>query len=387
MAPLTRCVVESSGFADGPAEALVRRLLDRGVAVTEISHPLVAEGGSEHLVTDHAPDGPALTRRLARPNRPPLTYPLDLVTPVRTPRADVWFGFNNLAAARGIAHRAARRVDKVVYWAVDFVPDRFGQSVLTKAYDRLDRAVCTRADLRVELSQAAADGRSARLGLRGPDSAPVRIVPMGAWLDRVPKVVDANHDARRVAFLGHLVPRMGVGILLDAVAALVSHDVDVAVDVIGGGPLLDSVRRRVADEGLGGHVTCHGFVAAHEEVERILASATVAVAPYEPDPSSFTRFADPGKLKAYLGAGLPILLTDVPPNAHELAASGGAEIVAPTGAALAAGIRRLFEDREEWRSRRDAAQRYARRFDWPMLLDPLLAEISGGSPTPQDSEA
>ena len=52
------------------------------------------------------------------------------------------------------------------------------------------------------------------------------------------------------------------------------------------------------------------------------------------------RQADPGKLKVYLAAGLPILLTDVPPNAQELAAIGGAEIVPADAGAFADAIER-----------------------------------------------
>ena len=34
--------------------------------------------------------------------------------------------------------------------------------------------------------------------------------------------------------------------------------------------------------------------------------SSVALAPYAPDPDSFTRFADPSKLKSYAAAGLPM---------------------------------------------------------------------------------
>ncbi|MER3412409.1 MAG: hypothetical protein C4305_09030, partial [Thermoleophilia bacterium] len=68
-----------------------------------------------------------------------------------------------------------------------------------------------------------------------------------------------------------------------------------------------------------------------------------------------TAYADPGKLKAYLAAGLPIVMTEVPPNASELASKAGAEIVSFDENALAKGIASVLNSPVEWRARRRAA--------------------------------
>jgi len=257
----------------------------------------------------------------------------------------------------------------VVLWSVDFVPDRFGPATLsTKVYDRLDRRCCTHADARVELSEAARDARNRRHGL-GESTAPTHVVPMGAWLARVPQTSGEASTGGRVVFLGHLVPRQGVEVLLEAVALLEN----VSADVIGGGPLEQELRRRAAELHLAGSVRFHGFVPDHRDVERLLAEASIAVAPYRPD--TFTRYADPGKLKAYLAAGLPIVLTDVPPNAHELAREAGAEVVAYDAKALANAIDAGLANGERWRERRSAALSYVTRFDWEVLLSDLVRNL------------
>ncbi|MGI8792434.1 MAG: glycosyltransferase [Acidimicrobiales bacterium] len=369
-------VIEASGFADGPAQALRDHLVANGAAsVTTIAHPLVPEGPRRHRVTIAGANVDAGHRDIRRPFRPPLTYPFDLVTPVIPPRAEVWFGFNNLAAARGLAARRLHRVDRVVYWAVDFFPDRFGPGLMTKAYDAVDGLASKRADLRVELSAAALDGRADRLQL-GDRAAPAVVVPMGAWLDRVPTTGPDHHAKRKVVFLGHLVPRMGAATLLDAMEILVDRPDPPALEVIGGGPLLEELRQRVSHGTLAGHVKMLGFVEDHQDVERILASSSVAVAPYETSGESFTRFADPGKLKSYLAAGLPIVLTDVPPNASELQAEAGAELVEADPSAIARGIERALADASDWQRRRTAALTYVRRFDWPTVLGPVIERVT-----------
>jgi glycosyltransferase involved in cell wall biosynthesis len=197
---------------------------------------------------------------------------------------------------------------------------------------------------------------------------------MGAWLDRVPSTPPDGVERGRIVYLGHLVPRQGVTLLVEALV-LLARRTEVSADIIGRGPLEDELRRRVEREGLADRVRFHGFVADHREVERLLADASIALAPYATDPDSFSRFADPGKLKAYLAAGLPILLTEVPPNAHDLAERGGAELIEYSVEALAASVERLLASPDEWRRRRAAALAYARQYDWPAILEPALASI------------
>jgi glycosyltransferase involved in cell wall biosynthesis len=368
--------VVTSGFADGPAQPLRDHLLQRGAReVVMVSHPLVAEHPEPHTIVRYRGGEEIERTTVSLPNHPPYTYAFDPFVPLSLPRVDGWFGFNCLATGVGIARRAAGRVGRVVHWSVDFVPDRFGPGVLTRLYERTDEWCCRRADGRVDLSEAALDGRNRAYGLEAWSSAPAVVVPMGAWVGATPKATRASLDARRVVFMGHLVPRMGVDTLLDALELLVAGGVVVAADVIGGGPLEREVRDRVARSSLRDHVVVHGFVEDHRDVARLLAAAAIAVAPYDEASDSFSRFADPGKLKAYLGAGLPILLTDVPPNAKEVATEGGAELLAGRADAFARAIARLLDDPDEWARRHGAATGFALRYDWSRLFDAALPRL------------
>jgi glycosyltransferase involved in cell wall biosynthesis len=373
--------IAANGFAEGPAQALRDYVVEGGARVVTILHPLTREQGTRHVVTTYR-DGQAVDERTIRvPLRPPASYAFDPLVPLLPPRVETWFGFNPLACARGLAARRFGRARRVVLWSVDFVPDRFGAGTLaTRVYDRVDRTCCRSADARVELSEAARDARNRRHRLAS-DATPTHVVPMGAWLDRVPTTGPDGFRRRRVVFLGHLVPRQGVDMLLDAVSLLHDRGEPVEADVIGTGPLEASLRER-AREG----VRFHGFVSDHREVEQLLAEASVGIAPYRPE-ETFTQYADPGKLKAYLASGLPIVLTDVPPNAHELARHGGAEIVPYDAAAIADAVSRILASPDRWQERRAAALEHARQFDWPVLLSDLLRKLGREPPAGRVSAA
>lgn len=370
----TFCVV-ANGRADGPAQALRDFLISRGAKrVMVILHPLVPEDGGEHEIAVFELGMLRSRRTIRLPSRPPLTYPLDLlVTPWA--RADVWFGFNSLSVVPGLTARAVDRVSRVVYWCVDFVDDRFGPGRLSQVYNRLDGISCRRADVRFELSEAALDARNARHAASGTKLAPAHVVPMGAWLDRVPVTGERNRERRTIVFLGHLVPRQGVDTLLRSVAVLGEQGANVRCEIIGRGPEEDSLRSLTASLGLGKRVVFHGFVPDHVDVEKILASGSVAVAPYADTIDSFTRYADPGKLKAYLAAGLPIVTTRVAPNAGDLEARGAASVVDDNPASVADAIRRLLASEGDWQAGREAALAAARDYDWNVILPRALSAV------------
>ena len=367
--------IVANGFSQGPAQALRDYLVEHRARVVTVLHPLTHEEGRRHIVSEHA--NGALVRERSRlvPLHPPLSYAADPVVPLWLPKVDVWFGFNPLACGRGLVARRFGRAGRAVLWSVDFVPDRFGRgTLLTRLYDRLDRLCCIRADARVELSEAARATRLAHHGL-GADAVPASVVPMGAWVERTPHTPEHGHCMGRVVFLGHLVPRQGVALLLDALAELRRRGSPLDLDVIGGGPELAPLQSRADALDLAGAVAFHGFLDDEREIDRLLAGASVAVAPYEPSEDTFSRFADPGKLKRYLAAGLPVVLTDVPPNAGELAREAGAEIVPYDASALATALESALASPERWRDRRALALGFARQFDWELLLGRFLGDL------------
>lgn len=368
-------VVVASGYADGPSQPFVRFLNEQGAGrVTVVTHPLVPEGPGEHWVDEYVHGEPRPRKARTLPNRPPYSYAVDPFSPLLLPKADVWVGFNCLATSQGLVRRRFGRVKRVIHWNVDFAPERFGASPVTRLYEWLDRKCVTSADGRVELSEAAHEGRLRAYHL-APGANRAAVIPMGSWTDDGPRCNVRCLEAPRLVFLGHLVERMGVPLVLDLAEALRDRGRSVPIDIVGGGPMLAQLQAVTTARGLGDVVTYHGFLPDFADVQRLLAGAAIALAPYETDESSFSRFADPGKLKAYLGAGLPVMLTPVPPNAHEMAREGGAQLLPPDSTTFADAVVAILDDRREWSRRHAAATEYAIRFDWGHLFTAALPQL------------
>ena len=366
-------VLAWNGAPDSPPASGVRDYLLRVKArrVITVVHPLQAEDDPRHRLTVWE-GGEQRSERVTRlPTRPPYTYPLDVLIPPWPLRGDLWIGFNNLMAVRGLGQRALGFVDKVAYWAVDFVPDRFGAGLLTKVYDRLDALATRNADLQIDLSSAALEGRRRRHGIE-PGG---HVAPIGAWLDRLPTAPEDGWRARKVVFLGHLVPRQGVARMIEALELLAGRGIEFEAEIAGRGPDEEALRNQVRRAGLDDRVRFVGFLDDHRDVERFVASASVAVAPYDTEVESFTRYADPSKLRSYTAAGVPVVLTDVPPNARELAKKAGAEVVPYTAEGLAGGIERALGPAEEWQRRRVAALEYSKAFDWSVIVPEALEKV------------
>lgn len=386
--PLERAsfVLASNGFADSPAQALREYLISRRAGrVTLILHPLVPEDPSRHEVWEWRSGELIRKREMRLPSRPPLTYPFDLVIPPVPPAGHIWFGFNCLATAAGIAARRFGRVGHVVYWCVDYVDDRFGRTLMTRAYEALEGYCCRHADARFELSEEARHARDDRHSGRPNRLAPTRIVPMGAWTERTPTTSDDGFKARRIVFMGHLVPNQGVPVLIAALSLLRQRGVAFTADVIGRGPQASELRELAGRAGLADLVTFRGFIADHRDLERMLAEGSIGVAPYDTDSQSFKRFADPGKLKAYAAAGLPIITTDVAPNARALEQEGSAQVVCFSAEAVALAIESLLSSPTLWRGMRSASLRVASAFDWNLLIGGALKFLGIESESHGDS--
>lgn len=352
-------------YATGPALDLEAYLQPMTDELLFIAHPLFAGGGPSYARRYQAGQ---LTHTL---EKPPPKYPGRFVTDLwRTLRWvdgtwDLFIAGDPLLALAGLWLRRRRRVRHLVLYSIDYSPRRFANPMLNRVYHRIDRLAAQHADVVWNVSAAIETARRARDGRAA--TSPQVVVPLGTYFDRIPRTSSAP-PIPRLAFLGHLLDKQGLQLVIEALPSIRRRLPAVTLLVLGDGPYRAALERQSADLGVGGAVEFAGFIDDHREVERRLAGCTLGLAPYVPDPESFSRFADPGKIKTYLACGLPVILTDVPPIAPLIEARGAGRIVPYDAAALAETIIDYLSEPARLERARAAAIELGAEYAWDRVF-------------------
>lgn len=340
---------------------------------------------------EHYRDGQLtqVSRSLFRLKLPePVAYAKDfayaLLYAVRFARgADVLVAGDNLLALAGALSRCISRARRIVYYMIDYTPARYANRLLNSLYYFVDRQAAYHADAVWPLTPQIIQGRfdAGRL-----DERRVRwyTVPYGSH----PVAAGAGHsafDVTNVVYMGDLVRNKGAELFVPMARELRRLVPDFTFTVIGGGKYLQTLREEVQRAGLQDHFVICGFVESIHAVVAQLVKGGVAIAPYYPlDTNSFTFFSDPGKIKVYLGCGLPIVLTDVPPIAKTLEAEGAGRIAAYDAADMAAKVAALMRSPDYLRIRAHAL-RLGQACEWRVLFADAFSRLDGACATGRES--
>ena len=289
------------------------------------------------------------------------------------PASQIWVGFNPLATNVGLLHRMLGRAKLVVHYSIDFTPDRFSNRLLNTIYRFLDRISAKYSDIHVELNDAMRVAREREYSF-GQRRSRVLVIPMGTR--PTTSTVGISRRPGQLVFLGSLEERMGVELLPFILEAVRQEVSTASLLVIGDGPYRLQLESVVYERGLGAHTSFCGYIESEDTVHELLRTSMLALAPYVPEPGNFSYYADPGKLKAYVSAGLPVVLTDVPPNARELKDAGLGFVSEFDAEQIARHSIDLLIDQSRWHNAHESALKYSREYSWHEVLRPLLDAIA-----------
>lgn len=295
-------------------------------------------------------------------------------------RWERYIGMDGLCVLFGHMLRAAGRVQRTVFWAIDFVPSkRFASALKNRIYEAVNRHGCLTADEMWDLSprMAGARARFADIPLSAYRSH--RVVPYGLWLERIPRFSHAECEQRTLVFMGHLLEKQGVQLVLKALPRVVAEVPGFKFKIIGGGQYRQALEAMARELGVTPHCRFLGEIQDSKEMEREVARSAVAIAPYVRSLDKWTAYADPGKVKTYLACGVPVLLTEVPWNASEIEQRGAGQIITEDPEQIANAIVASMNN-ERNQNMRDSATRYAAEFDWAQIFRRTLGHAAE-SPT------
>lgn len=277
---------------------------------------------------------------------------------------DIYVGVDNLNALTGIILRRFGKVKKVIFYVIDYVPQRFSSRLMNRIYHWVDRFCVRHADYTWNLSAAMVEARH-KTGMNSAYDVRQITVPVGchpqAFVER-----DISGEIR-IAFLGILNKDQGIADLIEQLPALIKALPQMRLMIIGSGELALAMSARVIELGLQGVVTMKGFVKDDKEVLALLALCHVGIAPYPKNPQSFKQFTDPGKIKSYLSVGLPVVMTNISPIARQLVETkSGLSVESPDE--LPRALESLFSDADIYESMSKNARTLAQSYEWQSIF-------------------
>ena len=302
--------------------------------------------------------------------KPPMSYLLDLIPKKREESFQIGFAFNPLAF---LIMLISFKSEKKIYWSVDFTKQRFRNQLLNYVYVKIERFASRRADLVIDNNSHARVER--HLSFKN-DSTKSIVIPIGfdIQLCDFDEKNPRTSKCFKIAFFGALNERNGAETIRGIIDILIKSSKKFEFHLMGEGANLYSMRKIYADVP---QVFLHGYIPSLTEVSRILRDSDLGIAPFSKMQNSFTEFADPGKLVAYLSAGLPFLVTDVPKVAKLYEQQGFAQVI-PVEATPSDWCREIItleENGAKIHEMRIAAREQQLSRDHRVLFDGLIAKL------------
>lgn len=286
---------------------------------------------------------------------------------------DYYIGSDNFTAFLGLILKKIGKVNHVILYTIDYMPKRFDNPILNWLYHFFDKMCLKFCHIVWNVSPNMAKAREKYSGIKIEKSSPQIVVPLGMWHKRISRL-SLKRVKYQIVFLGHILEKQGLDIAIKALPQLIKRFPQIKLLIIGTGPDEKRLRNLARKLKVENYIEFTGYVESHEEVEKLLSQSTVALATYKPDPQSFSNWADPMKIKTYIAAGLPVVLTKVPPIAKDIEKNKCGFIVDYSEKNLAKKISFLLNNENALQEYSRNAVTFAKQFDWNKVFAEALEE-------------
>jgi glycosyltransferase involved in cell wall biosynthesis len=373
-------VIVSHIFASGPALELEEYLQNRVKTLFFIGHPFSFRKDTRSFYRYYK-KGKREKEQYSFPLHTPgfLFYIRDVVLTfwwlLRTKEhIHLYIGSDSLSAYIGILLKKIGKVDDVIFYTIDFAPNRFNNYFLNKIYHFLDSASLNDSKIIWNVSKNMSTIRNEINTTQNKKGAKQIIVPLGVWFQRIPKLPFEKKQKNRLVFMGHLLEKQGLELVVKAMPGIVKKIPKIQLVIIGTGEYEENLKKLVKKMRLENYVVFKGYIEDHRIVEEEIAKSVLGIAMYKPEKANYTYFADPGKIKNYLAAGVPVILTNVPPIAVELKKTKCGIICEYKPEQFANSVIALLQNQKLLREYGQKAIRFAKSYDWNTLFADALSK-------------
>ena len=290
-------------------------------------------------------------------------------------RYDITVCLDNLNTLTGLLLKITYRVNKVIFYTIDYIPVRFSNHILNFLYHLIDKIAVYYSDKTWVLTQRMIEARKKLHNIDNKNEKQI-IIPIGVWFNRIKRKEYRSIRKNVLIYAGGLLPHQGVQLMIEALPLIKKEVKDITFEIIGIGDYRAELEALVKKKKLNDSVSFLGYFPNHKDVEERLSTAAVGVGLYSKELDIWSYYADPSKMKSYLVAGLPVITTDVTYFSQIVEEKHCGVVVNYTKEDVAKKTISLLKDRKTHEKMRRNAIQLAKELDWQLLFDKGFASLN-----------
>lgn len=281
---------------------------------------------------------------------------------------DLYVGYDNVNAFIGLILKKMGKVKKVIFMTVDYSHNRFKNKLLNNFYHWLDYFCLRNADLVWNSTDRMVFEREKR-GISKIYRNKQIAVSDGT--DLIKQIPFSKRNRYEIVFVGHLKEDMGLEFLIESFPEIEKKIPDVKLTIIGSGYM----EKKLKDLARGSSIEFKGFIGDLSDVYKIITKAVIGLAIY--NENGMMEFTDPAKVKLYLSAGLPVIVTRTPQIAPEIENKKCGIMIAYNKEEIKNAIVRLLKNEELLRKYSDNALVLSKKYLWNNIFRDALGKLYG----------
>jgi len=347
----------------------------KAILVTKINFPLLYLPFLKQIEITISEKGKTISfKKVASLLKPkPIAYFLQIIQLIYVViasryRYDVLIAQDSLLAMGGIFIRAVGKCKKVILYSHGTGKTRFDNKIFQIIYETVDKFIARQSDYNFVLSQEMVEVRKKQ----GIACDKVFWIPASIPLDSLSRKKAVNN--KKIIFIGVLDARNGVCILPDVVASVKKKFPKVNLDIIGDGVFLDLLKTRTKTLGLRKNIHFLGRL-NFKDYAANLTNYSIGIAPYEFSENNFTQITDPMKVRLYMSAGLPIVVTKNFTFSEEIRKNNLGFAVDYDAKSFSDKLIRLLSDNEFSNKMRARTLEYSKKYDLHVFYNKVFEKI------------
>lgn len=301
---------------------------------------------------------------------------LTLFWTIKNGHNDLFIGVDNLNTLPGVILKKLGLVKKVVYYTIDYFPTRFENELLNSVYHLIDKICVANSDETWNVSSAMVSARKDKNNMRGEEYSRQYTAPIGVWYDSAPRKAFADINKKKIIFVGHLLPHMGVDLVVSAMPQILKTIPDARLEIIGGGQQEGRLKKLAKKLKVEKNIKFWGWIRDRKKLEEIMSDGAIGLATFNTQIlDEKVKNADPGKIKDYMLLGMPVIVTGAISNSEQLEKSGAALVIDYDISELTRAVVQLLSSQALLRKYRENALKYVAKFDYNLIFQENISRV------------